>query len=93
MRDTVQGGPASRLMRSNLKLSEYRFTVEHQPGANHKDADGVSRLVAADERTPVVSDSQQGGKQPIAAATRDAATTVAAIPPSQRTTTAHSLHG
>jgi len=46
MKDTVEGGPASRLMRWALKLAEYRFTVEHKPGALHKDADGISRLVA-----------------------------------------------
>jgi hypothetical protein len=47
MKDTMEGGPASRLMRWILKLSEYRFTIEHKPGVQHKDADGVSRLVAA----------------------------------------------
>ena len=47
MRDTMEGGPASRLMRWILKLSEYNFTVEHKPGVAHKDADGVSRLAAA----------------------------------------------
>ena len=47
MRDTMEGGPASRLMRWILKLQEYRFTVEHKPGLIHKDADGVSRLVSA----------------------------------------------
>ena len=47
MKDTVEGGPASRLMRWILTLSEYRFTVEHKPGATHKDADAISRLVAA----------------------------------------------
>ena len=46
MRDTMEGGPASRLMRWILKLSEYRFHVEHKPGSLHKDADGLSRLVA-----------------------------------------------
>ena len=45
MRDTMEGGPASRLMRWILKLQEYNFTVEHKPGIIHKDADGVSRLV------------------------------------------------
>ena len=47
MRDTVEGGPASRLMRWILVLSEYNFSVEHKPGVLHKDADGVSRLVCA----------------------------------------------
>ena len=46
MRDTMDGGPASRLMRWILRLQEYDFTVEHKPGTLHKDADGVSRLVA-----------------------------------------------
>ena len=46
MKDTVEGGPSSRLMRWALKLAEYNFTVEHKPGAMHKDADGISRLVA-----------------------------------------------
>ena len=32
MRDTVEGGPSSRLMRWILKLQEYDFTVEHKPG-------------------------------------------------------------
>eukprot|EP00967_Tisochrysis_lutea_P108030 scaffold167116_cov30-Tisochrysis_lutea.AAC.4 len=31
--------------------------MEHKPGANHKDADGVSRLIAAEDGT---SNSQQG---------------------------------
>ena len=52
MRDTMEGGPASRLMRWILKLSEYRFHVEHKPGALHKDADAISRLVMDDEPTP-----------------------------------------
>ena len=47
MRDTMEGGPASRLMRWILKLAEYRFTVEHKPGKKHWDADGISRLMAA----------------------------------------------
>jgi hypothetical protein len=45
MRDTMEGGPASRLMRWILRLQEYDFQVEHKPGQLHKDADGVSRLV------------------------------------------------
>lgn len=45
MRDTVEGGPSSRLMRWILKLAEYRFHVEHKPGVLHKDADAISRLV------------------------------------------------
>jgi hypothetical protein len=46
MRDTIEGGPASRLMRWILKLAEYDFEVEHKAGAIHSDADGLSRLVA-----------------------------------------------
>jgi len=46
MKDTVEDGPASRLMRWALKLAEYRFTIKHKPGALHKDADGISRRVA-----------------------------------------------
>ena len=46
MKDTIEGGPASRLMRWILKLQEYQFEVEHKPGVEHTDADGVSRLVA-----------------------------------------------
>ena len=47
MKDTVEGGPASRLMRWALKLAEYRFTIEHTPGAFHENADGISRLVVS----------------------------------------------
>jgi len=47
MKDTVEGRPASRLMRWALKLAEYRFTIKHKPGALHKDAEGISRLVAS----------------------------------------------
>ena len=46
LRDTIEGGPASRLMRWILKLSEYDFEVEHKAGKIHTDADGLSRLVA-----------------------------------------------
>lgn len=53
MRDTMEGGPASRLMRWILRLSEYDFVVEHKPGLLHKDADGVSRLAAAATRAAV----------------------------------------
>ena len=44
MKETVEGGPASRLMRWALKLAEYRFDIVHKPGAAHRDADGVSCL-------------------------------------------------
>jgi len=47
IRETIEGGPASRLMRWILKLAEYNFEVEHKAGVLHCDADGVSRLVAA----------------------------------------------
>ena len=47
MKDTIEGGPASRLMRWNMKLMEYNFEVMHKPGKIHSDADAVSRLVAA----------------------------------------------
>ena len=57
MRDTMEGGPASRLMRWILKLSEYRFYVEHKPGALHKDADGLSRLVTGTEQKPTLPES------------------------------------
>ena len=53
MKDMVEGGPASRLMRWNLKLLEYNFEVVHKPGKDHGDADGVSRLVAVVQRTMV----------------------------------------
>jgi hypothetical protein len=52
MKDQVSGGPASRLTRWALKLSEYNFEVEHKPGANHCDADAISRLVAAIVNSP-----------------------------------------
>jgi hypothetical protein len=54
---SIEGGPASRLTRWALKLAEYRFVVEHKPGAMHKDADGISRLVAcvADRKAPLDS--------------------------------------
>mmetsp|Transcript_28760 Transcript_28760/g.88161 ORF Transcript_28760/g.88161 Transcript_28760/m.88161 type:complete len:771 (-) Transcript_28760:1052-3364(-) len=98
MKDTVQGGPASRLMRWALKLSEYRFTVEHKPGANHKDADGVSRLVAADDETSETSAPKQGGGQLLAAVVPNSCSTTTSDgqPPAvaasrSRTTTASSL--
>ena len=45
MKDSISGGAASRLMRWIIKLQEYRFSVTHKAGADHGDADGVSRLV------------------------------------------------
>ena len=56
MRDTMEGGPASRLMRWILKLSEYRFHVEHKPGALHKDADAISRLVTKEKAQAPLND-------------------------------------
>ena len=50
MRDTMEGGPSSRLMRWIIKLSEYRFFVEHKPGILHKDADAMSRLTTAEPK-------------------------------------------
>ena len=47
MKDTVDGGPASRLTRWSLRLQEFDFEVEHKPGKHHHDADAVSRLVSA----------------------------------------------
>jgi hypothetical protein len=41
-----------------MKLSEYNFEVEHKPGANHSDADAISRLVAAITRSPTAAQSQ-----------------------------------
>ena len=43
-KDTVGGGPASRLQRWYLKLQEYRFEVWHRPGRIHYDADFISRM-------------------------------------------------
>ena len=59
MKDTIEGGPASRLMRWNMKLLEYDYEVEHKPGKDHSDADGVSRLVAAAIRRYPVSTAQR----------------------------------
>ena len=42
-------GMSSRLTRWTLRLQEYEFEVEHKPGKDHGDADGVSRLVCEDE--------------------------------------------
>ena len=43
-KDTVGGGPASRLQRWYLKLQEYRFEIWHRPGRIHYDADFISRM-------------------------------------------------
>jgi hypothetical protein len=45
-------------MRWIMKLQEYRFTVEHKPGAVHGDADGVSRLA---QRVAAVLPQSAGG--------------------------------
>ena len=47
--DDLCGGLSSRLTRWTLRLQEYDFEVEHKPGKDHGDADGVSRLVCEDE--------------------------------------------
>ena len=47
MRETTEGGTASRLMRWIMRLQEYDFEVVHKPGALHADADAISRLAAA----------------------------------------------
>ena len=47
MKDTIEGGPTSRLIRWILKLQEYQFEVEHKPGKDHTDTDGVTRLVGS----------------------------------------------
>jgi hypothetical protein len=39
------------------ETSEYNFEVEHKPGANHSDADAISRLVAAITRSPTAAQS------------------------------------
>ena len=39
MKDTIEGGAASPLMRWNMKLMEYNFEVMHKPGKIHCDAD------------------------------------------------------
>ena len=80
MRDTMEGGPASRLMRWILKLSEYRFHVEHKPGALHKDADCISRLVKREKPEKPLNDLMPT----VAVAARGAK------PKEQRTTTARS---
>jgi hypothetical protein len=55
MKVQVSGGPASRLTRWALKLYEYNFDAEHKPGANHSDADALSRLVAAIASSPTAA--------------------------------------
>jgi len=46
LKDTIEGGPASRLMRWALRLAKHTFEVIHKPSAEHCDADGLSRLCA-----------------------------------------------
>jgi hypothetical protein len=50
MRDTFEGGPASRLMRWVMKLQEYSFSVEHKPGAIHSDACTAFQMLTAREQ-------------------------------------------
>ena len=45
LKETQEGGPASRITRWIMRLQEYDFEVEHKPGRHHQDADAVSRLV------------------------------------------------
>ena len=99
----MEGGPASRLMRWILKLSEYRFHVEHKPGLLHKDADGISRLVSVttndgrEQVTALLGDDEEDAARAIPELIAKAATIGAALqwgqrPPVQRkrTTTARS---
>ena len=44
MKDSVEGGSSSRLMRWLLRLQEMDMEVQHKPGITNSDADGVSRL-------------------------------------------------
>ena len=103
MRDTMEGGPASRLMRWILKLSEYRFHVEHKPGLLHKDADGISRLVAVtttdgrEQVTALLGDDEEDAARAIPELVAKAETISAALQwgerppvPRKRTTTARS---
>jgi len=39
--------PSSRLTRWTIRLSEFKYTVEHKPGRKHTNADGLSRSVHA----------------------------------------------
>jgi hypothetical protein len=54
---TTSGWPPIGAPPLALKLSEYNFEVEHKPGANHSDADAISRLVAAIARSPTAAPS------------------------------------
>jgi len=65
MKETVEGGPASRLMRWILKLAEYNFSVEHKPGAVHNDADGISRTVDGlpPTETDIISPQEAGREE------------------------------
>ena len=75
MKDTIEGGPSSRLMRWILKLQEYQFEVEHKAGKDHTDADGVSRLVAATV-SPTTSAPSSDVSQLIAVISRPTATAI-----------------
>ena len=79
MRDTFEGGPASRLTRWIMKLQEYRFTVEHKPGVAHCDADGVSRLV---QLVAAAMDGPDGGAVDPGPIRRELAAWAARVKPS-----------
>jgi hypothetical protein len=82
MKDTIEGGPASRLMRWILKLQEYQFEVEHKAGKDHTDADGVSRLVATTRPAPVESPSSSDAARLVCALARTATPSAPATPSS-----------
>jgi ribonuclease HI len=84
MKDQVSGGPASRLTRWALKLSEHNFEVEHKPGANHCDADAISRLVAAIVNSPQTANQQSDMGTLDIATIRQATVTEYKIPPIEK---------
>ena len=70
MKETVAGGMSSRLTRWTLRLQEHNFEVEHKPGKDHGDADGVSRLVC--EETLDAYDAEATGPTSTDESTSDA---------------------